>query len=87
MAKLVAFYSRADENYFGGTKKYISEGNAKKAAEKIAELIFANKPSGVIREEARKMGMRSLRDDAIRKAEAGISTLEEVIFVTLMDEN
>lgn len=26
MAKLVAFYSRADENYFGGTKKYISEG-------------------------------------------------------------
>lgn len=55
--------------------------------EKIAELIFANKPSGVIREEARKMGMRSLRDDAIRKAEAGISTLEEVIFVTLMDEN
>ena len=38
MAKLVAFYSRADENYFGGTKKYISEGNTKKAAEKIAEL-------------------------------------------------
>ena len=37
MAKLVAFYSRADENYFGGTKKYISEGNTKKAAEKIAE--------------------------------------------------
>lgn len=26
MAKLIAFYSRADENYFGGTKKYISEG-------------------------------------------------------------
>ena len=36
---------------------------------------------------ARKNGMRSLRDDAIRKAEAGISTLEEVIFVTLRDEN
>lgn len=42
MAKLVAFYSRADENYFGGTKKYISEGNTKKAAEKIAELTGAD---------------------------------------------
>jgi general secretion pathway protein E/type IV pilus assembly protein PilB len=40
----------------------------------------------VIREAARKAGMRSLRDDAIRKAEAGISTLKEVITVTLMDE-
>jgi general secretion pathway protein E/type IV pilus assembly protein PilB len=27
-----------------------------------------------------------LRDDAMRKAEAGISTLEEVLFVTLKDE-
>ncbi len=54
--------------------------------EDLAKLIFANKPAGVIREAARKMGMRSLRDDAIRKAEAGISTLKEVITVTLMDE-
>ncbi len=55
--------------------------------EEIGKLIFANEPSGVIREGARRAGMRSLRDDAMRKAEAGISTLEEVIFVTLMDEN
>ena len=27
MAKLVAFYSRADENYFGGSMKYIQIGN------------------------------------------------------------
>ena len=54
--------------------------------EDLAKLIFANQPAGVIREAARKMGMRSLRDDAIRKAEAGISTLKEVITVTLMDE-
>ena len=54
--------------------------------EDLAKLIFANQPAAVIREAARKMGMRSLRDDAIRKAEAGISTLKEVITVTLMDE-
>ena len=55
--------------------------------EDIAKLIFANESSGVIREAARRNGMRSLRDDALRKAEAGISTLEEVIFVTLRDED
>ncbi len=55
--------------------------------EDIAKLIFANESSGTIREAARRNGMRSLRDDAMRKAEAGISTLEEVIFVTMMDEN
>ena len=41
---------------------------------------------GVIRDAARREGMRSLRDDAMRKAEAGVSTLREVITVTLMDE-
>ena len=55
--------------------------------EDIAKLIFANETSGVIRDAARRNGMRSLRDDALRKAEAGISTLEEVIFVTLRDDN
>lgn len=55
--------------------------------EDISQLIFANETSGTLRSFARRNGMRSLRDDAIRKAEAGISTLEEVIFVTLRDEN
>jgi type IV pilus assembly protein PilB len=52
----------------------------------ISRLIFANEPSGVIRDAARKEGMRSLRDDAIRKAAAGTSTLEEVIRITVLDE-
>ena len=38
MAKLIAFYSRADENYFGGAMKYVTIGNTEKVAEKIAEL-------------------------------------------------
>ncbi|MCF6176811.1 MAG: Flp pilus assembly complex ATPase component TadA [Victivallaceae bacterium] len=52
----------------------------------ISRLIFANEPSGVIRDAARKEGMRSLRDDALRKAAAGTSTLEEVIRITVLDE-
>ncbi len=51
----------------------------------IGDLIFANEPSSVIRERARANGMRSLRDDALRKAESGISSIEEVIRLTLMD--
>lgn len=38
MAKLIAFYSRADENYFGGSYRYISVGNTEKAARMIAEI-------------------------------------------------
>ncbi|MDD4817470.1 MAG: ATPase, T2SS/T4P/T4SS family [Victivallaceae bacterium] len=52
----------------------------------IGALIFSNQPAAAIRDAARRNGMRTLRDDAIRKAEAGISTLEEVIRVTMMDE-
>lgn len=42
MAKLVAFYSRADENYFDGSMKYIKVGNTEKAAKIIAELTGAD---------------------------------------------
>ena len=51
----------------------------------IGELIFANEPSSVIRTRARENGMRSLRDDGLKKAEAGISSIEEVIRLTLQD--
>ena len=52
----------------------------------IQTLIFDNKPSNEIRDAARKTGMRSLRDDGIRKAAAGSTTLEEIIRITATDE-
>ena len=42
MAKLVAFYSRADENYFGGSLQYIKVGNTEKVAKMIAEITGAD---------------------------------------------
>ena len=42
MKKLVAYYSRADENYFGGTKKYIEVGNTEKVAIMIADMTGAD---------------------------------------------
>ena len=38
MATLIAFYSRADENYFDGAYCYITVGNTEKAAKMIAEI-------------------------------------------------
>ena len=42
MAKLIAFYSRADENYFGGRYRTIPVGNTEKAAKMLAELTGAD---------------------------------------------
>ena len=42
MAKLIAFYSRADENYFGGAYRVIPVGNTEKATRMLAELTGAD---------------------------------------------
>ena len=42
MARLVAFYSRADENYFGGQYRYIEVGNTEKVANMISEITGAD---------------------------------------------
>lgn len=42
MAKLVAYYSRAGENYFGDGLHYIEEGNTEKVAKMIAEATGAD---------------------------------------------
>ena len=42
MAKLVVFYSRADENYFSGSYRYVSVGNTEKVANMIAETAGAD---------------------------------------------
>jgi len=43
MAKtLIAFFSRADENYFGGSMKYIEIGNTEVAANKMKAMLDAD---------------------------------------------
>lgn len=39
MAKLVVFYSRAGENYFGGQYRSVAVGNTEKVANRIAEAV------------------------------------------------
>ena len=50
------------------------------------KLIYDQAPSSVLRARAREMGMRTLREDGIRKVLAGITTAEEVIRATVGDE-
>ena len=52
----------------------------------IVKLIFDLASSDIIKLRARELGMRTLRDDGLRKAGAGVSTLEEVIRITKIDE-
>ena len=38
MNAIVIFFSRADENYFGGSMKYVEVGNTEIAVQHITEL-------------------------------------------------
>ena len=49
------------------------------------KLIYDKVPSSVLRQRAREMGMRTLREDGIRKVLAGLTTPEEVIRATVGD--
>ena len=49
------------------------------------KLIYEKVPSSVLRARAREMGMRTLREDGIRKVCAGLTTPDEVIRATVGD--
>ena len=51
----------------------------------MRNLIFDQVPATVLRQKARELGMRTLREDGIRKVVAGQTTLSEVLRVTMGD--
>ncbi len=54
--------------------------------ERIKELIVEKAPASVIKNEAIKQGMRTLRQDGLAKVLRGQTTLEEVVRVSAEDE-
>ena len=42
MKALVIYFSRADENYFGGSMRYINKGNTEVVAEHIKDIVGAD---------------------------------------------
>lgn len=53
--------------------------------DEIRRMIFEKQPAAEIRAVAREAGMRTLREDGLRKAAGGITTLSEIFRVTMGD--
>ncbi|MCX5713795.1 MAG: ATPase, T2SS/T4P/T4SS family [Candidatus Omnitrophica bacterium] len=53
---------------------------------KVRELILARVQEHIIKQEARKEGMRTLRENGLELVYRGITTIEEVLRVTAPDE-
>ena len=67
--------------YFGRTAIFqFFEINAR-----VKRLIFEGADMHVLRAEATRQGMRSLRESAVEKLRQGVTTVEEVLSVTLED--
>ena len=49
------------------------------------KLIYQKLSASVLRQKARELGMRTLREDGIRKILAGMTSAEEVIQTTVSD--
>ena len=56
-----------------------------KVDDEIQRLIFDHAPASVLRERARAMGMRTLREDGMLKVASGMTSLQEVLRVTMGD--
>ncbi|MBM3889735.1 MAG: type II secretion system protein GspE [Verrucomicrobia bacterium] len=53
--------------------------------DEIQKMIYERQPAHILRKAARELGMRTLREDGIRKVVAGQTTPEEVLKTTAAD--
>jgi len=53
--------------------------------DEVRNMVNNNASTIALRQRARELGMRSLREDGVRKALAGLTTAEEVISTTMSD--
>ena len=56
-----------------------------KVDDTIQRLIFDHAPATLLRQRAREMGMRTLREDGMLKVASGMTSLSEVLRVTMGD--
>jgi general secretion pathway protein E/type IV pilus assembly protein PilB len=53
--------------------------------EDVQRLIYENTGSARLRDKARSFGMRTMREDGLRKVTAGLTTIDEVVSITVGD--
>jgi len=68
---------------FTGMKGRVAIYEVMPISPEIRELILRNAPTAELREVAQSQGMRSLRQNALQKVLDGVTTVEEVLRVTL----
>ncbi|MCD6416032.1 MAG: Flp pilus assembly complex ATPase component TadA [Planctomycetes bacterium] len=80
----ITFYHGRGCNRCNGTGLYGRSGifELMEMNSDLRNLIFSKAPTGEIREKARSYGMLTLREDGLRKAIQGKTTIEEVLRVT-----
>ena len=54
-------------------------------SDRIRELILAKRPTSEIRRASKEEGLTSLREAAVMKAKAGVTTLKEINKVTFIE--
>jgi len=55
--------------------------------EEIQKMIYEHVGSAKLRDKARALGMRTMREDGLRKVMAGLTTIDEVVSITVGDVN
>ena len=53
--------------------------------DEVRQMINSNLTTGQLRRRARELGMRTLREDGIRKVLAGLTSANEVVHATMSD--
>ena len=56
-----------------------------KVDDTVQRLIFDHAPATILRQRARELGMRTLREDGMLKVASGMTSLQEVLRVTMGD--
>jgi len=85
--KPVFFHGKGCQSCFNlGYSGRIGIAEALLLSSTVRELILNRAQEHVIKEQARKEGMRTLREEGMQEVYKGITTLEEVLRVTAPDE-
>ena len=55
--------------------------------DEVRHMVNNRASTMILRQRARELGMRTLREDGVRKVLAGLTSAEEVISITMGDAN
>ena len=76
-------YSQCNKS---GYKGRVGLGEVLPFTPEIRDLVMKRAQEGIIKKQARLEGMRTLRENGVKKSLKGVTTLEEVTRLTIADK-